>query len=546
MGERVFGLAFERRRDHEKRRFKPRLLRNEPHDGGLPGRDRPGLVENDVRGVAEVLQRRRVLEENPAAGARTRRDHHGRGGGEPQGARTRNDEDRDGVRERDLEGRTDQKPDGQGKERDADHEGHEDGAHLVGKARDRRFGGGRFVHHADDLRQNRFVPDAGRAGGHVAGRDEGRAQHRVALGLFLRTALTRHRGFVEGARAREDHAVDGDGGAGAKHQDVARNHVVAVDEGFLPVLQDHRRGRRELQQSRHGFRGLPLGAGFQVFPDRDQRHDHRGAFEVEAVREVGDHFLVTETQRVRHREDHPEAVEKRRARADRDQRIHVRGAHPERLEAADEEPALEEEDRDREEELQERRNQAVFGVAEPEGERHAHHGAHRNRKERDQQNDRRDEPTVVGLKRFGGFRVGVDRRGGVPGGARRGVRAGDAVARALDRTDDVGPEGRGVRTGRRGDAHRILEEVHRHGVDAVDFRDGALDPRRAGGAGHAGDRHAERFGLGGGDGANRFRLGGCFGGGDGGVRRGRRGDGLVLLVHQVLRLSVENGSCLEG
>ena len=183
--------------------------------------------------------------------------------------------------------------------------------------------------------------------------------------------------------------------------------------------------------------------------------------------------------------DRHHAVDHRRRRTDRDQRIHVGRALEEGLEAHLVVFAVDVGDRKRQQQLGEREDERVCRPVQEMGQRQAHHMPHRDVEKRDQENEGDDQPPLH-VGDLGRHRVGGGRRLRLRAGRSRARVHRGSVAGLLDRMDDGGvARGRLVVV----DRHIVGEQVDRHRPDARDLRHALFHVRRAGGTGHA--RHIE-------------------------------------------------------
>ena len=171
-----------------------------------------------------------------------------------------------------------------------------------------------------------------------------------------------------------------------------------------------------------------------------------------------------------------DAVDRRRRRAERDERVHIRRAVEERLEAHAEELEVHEDHGQQEQELGKREREHILMAQEELGQGPSEHVPHGQVEQGDGEHERHDEPHAHvrrllcgGVFPRGGRRGRTTRRAGSGGGldSRHG-----SVARLLDcRTD---------RSERGGIAvvfhlHRVLQQVHHSVLDAGNTRSRLLD-----------------------------------------------------------------------
>ena len=162
------------------------------------------------------------------------------------------------------------------------------------------------------------------------------ARHDAVPGTLRdRDRLAREHRFVDGARALEHDAVDGQLLPGSHAQrfpdaDTRERHV-----DLAAVLEQAPRGRRREAEQRadRGARAPPR-AQLEHLPEQHERHDHGGGLEVDrnaaAVRAEGSRIQAG-------RERREQAVAPGGSGAERDQREHVELPRPQRAPAAFEE-----------------------------------------------------------------------------------------------------------------------------------------------------------------------------------------------------------------
>src|SRR2546427_209938 len=299
------------------------------HDRGqarLAFGERAGLVYHDGVHFLHPFERLGVLDEHAGGGAPTGPDHDGHRRCQPERAGTSDNQYCDGVHQRVGQARlrAEERPNREGDDGGQDHRGHKVRGNHVRQPLYGRAAALRLAHHAHDPRQQRvradsFGPDHQRSGA------VDRAAREPAAGTFFDgDGLARYHRFVHGARSFEPYAVYGDPLAGAHSQAVARGNAVKRDVAFASVVQDYaRRFGREAQQGFDGARGPAARLELEHLPEQDQRSNGRGGFEVDRDLAVG----AAERRRENSRNERGDkAVKIRRARADGDQREHVRAA----------------------------------------------------------------------------------------------------------------------------------------------------------------------------------------------------------------------------
>ena len=104
-----------------------------------------------------------------------------------------------------------------------------------------------------------------------------------AAGMFFyRDRFAGDHGFVDGAAAFEDDAIDGNFFAGAYAEFVAGLDVFERDVFFCALApRSARRFRREIEESSDGGAGAAAGAEFQDLAEQDECGDGGRGFEVD-------------------------------------------------------------------------------------------------------------------------------------------------------------------------------------------------------------------------------------------------------------------------
>ena len=259
----------------------------DPNQRGLTQRQRPGFVEDDNLHGLRAFQRRRVTDQDAAAGGHAGADHDRGRRCESQRAGAGDHQHRHRIQNRHRGGRPGDDPCRQRHHRDDQHHGDEHRADPVRQTLNRRFRGLGVLHQPHDAGQQglganrRGFDDQVTVGIDGAGRDG------IADRVIDRQAFARQHGCIDRAAALTDAAIDGDAFAGA-HDD----HVAAADGrdrevDFHPVTPDaggvgahaHQRGDR-------CHRAAPR-PGFQPFAGQYERDQQGGGLEIKPVRLAG-------------------------------------------------------------------------------------------------------------------------------------------------------------------------------------------------------------------------------------------------------------------
>ena len=425
-------LALERIREAQQLLRRDALRWEDVRHLRLAGRDRAGLVERDNFDAARLLEARRRLEQDAVLRAEAAAHHDGDRCREAERTRAADDEHRNAARQRVANRLPDQEPHDRRHKRDPDDRRDEHAGHFIRDLRDWRFRRRRVGDHLDDLRERRVLADARRAAAEEAGLVDRRGRDRVARRLVRRDALAGQRRFVDRARALEHHAVHWDALARPHNKYIVPLHLFDRHGDLLPVADNGGRLRRELHQAFQCIRRLALRSRFEHFTDRDERQNHRRGLKIEVHHVVHDGVHVAAHLRAGHREQCVGAVHECRRRAKGDQRVHIRRAVPQALEAADEKFLVDDHDDDRQQQLCQTHRHVVV-IVEARQRPAPHHVPHREVHQYDQKSDRPDEPPLQRGRRMILERLFVLRHAR---GLLRHALFARAVARLLHRTDD--------------------------------------------------------------------------------------------------------------
>ncbi len=406
--------------------------------------ERAGLVDDEARQAARLLQRCGVADDDTHLRAASRAHHDRRRRGESQRAWTGDHEHRHGVHERAR--RIVGEPPHREERHDRDgHDGRdEDARDTVGETLDRRLRALRLRDEAHDAREQRGAADP-RGLALEQAILVGRTREDLGAGRFRhRYALTRQRGLVDAGAAVADDPVHGDVLAGTDDEAVAGHDLVERNVDNDAIATHVRILRLQAQQAFERRRRACLGARFQQLAEQHQR-DHGGAgLEVDVL--------------VQRERGHDRAECPGHRRAEHDQHVHVRAAAAQRVPRADiEAPADIELDGGGEQKLQPARHDLLVRGAR-EHRQHLREERHREERGHDElaleRRVRRSLARLVLGARLCGIQADVrvitgpfdggDQRGGI--GLRRielrhgrlgrevhrGVRAGNAVQHLLD------------------------------------------------------------------------------------------------------------------
>jgi len=233
-------------------------------------RQRAGFVHGKGVEFGEILDGFGVADEDAHLRAATDADHHAHGRGEPECARTGDDEygNRigDGVSEPWL--RSEKEPNNKRKRGNREHRRYEPPRDLVGQRLNGSAAALGLRHKIYDLREHRFA--ANTLGLH---HNPARCVHRATRNFhtddFLhRQRLAREHGFINGCAALHDFAVHGNFFARSHAQEVAGMHV--IKRHILVARGRYAAGGlgRQTEQCLDRAAGALAGAEFEL-PDRE-------------------------------------------------------------------------------------------------------------------------------------------------------------------------------------------------------------------------------------------------------------------------------------
>ena len=315
------------------------------------GGDSAGLVEHDGLDLAGSFHRDGGLKEYPVLCTHAVADHYRDRRRKAEGAGAADNEHGYAAREREADAPAEQQPHNECDDRDGYDCRDEHAGDLIGDLRYRRLGRGGFADHFDDLAESRVLADAQCAAADIAVLVHGRGGDLITLGLVDGDALAGQRRFIDRAAALDNNAVNGDALTRTHGKDIVLLEQLYRDLALGVALDDRGGLGRELHEPAQGVGRLALGARFKHLADGDERQDHGGGLKVEVHHIAHDGFLVPAHLSAGHGKERIGAVNKRGAGAERDERIHIRCAVHESLEAADEELLIDDHDDHRQQQL---------------------------------------------------------------------------------------------------------------------------------------------------------------------------------------------------
>ena len=290
-------------------------------DARFPFRQRAGLIHDEGRHFLHQLDGAGVLDQDTGMRAAAHADHDRHWRGQAERARTRDDQNSNGVDDRVGEARLGTEPDprDESNQRRKQNRRHEITGDSVRETLDGRAAALRFGNHPHDLGENGFVADALGFHNETAGVVERAANHFVARRFFDGERFAGNHRLVHGGAAFGYAAVDWNFFAGTNAELIAGFHFGERQIAFFSIAHDARGLWCEIEQTTDRVSGAPARAQFQDLADQNQHGDHRGGLEIKTG------LLV-----VRHRVREQAREEKRHATvgpgdadADGDERKHV-------------------------------------------------------------------------------------------------------------------------------------------------------------------------------------------------------------------------------
>ena len=443
------------------------------HQPGLAHGQRARLVKRHGVHPVRHLQRLHVLDQNAVLRRHARARHDGRRCGQPQGTGAGNHQHCHGMNQRGFRARTCPQPAQQRDQCQPQHHGHEHGRNLVHQPLQRRLGGLRVFHQADDLGQHGFRPHRLHLHHDAAIAVDGAARQPAAQLARRRQRLARQHRFIYLRLPLGHHAIGRNALTGAHHQPVAHHHLGHGHVHLAGFRQQVHHIRPQGVQRADGSGGLPLGPRLQPLAQQYQRDHHGRRLKVQ-VRHVAGVVGRGEPQ--------PHRQAPARAGAHRHQQIHVAAQRLGRRPACFVKPRPQNElHRRGQQKLHPRRQHPVLAK------QVAQHGQHQGRRKR--------QPHRHGQEARPGR--GVLRRIGGIGRARLVARIAHRPPHQCLQGSGVGAIGHGV-----GNARRLGGQVHRGILHAGYLAQRAFHTAHAARAGHAANAQVQRLGPFGG------RLGG--------------------------------------
>ena len=144
------------------------------------------------------------------------------------------------------------------------------------------------------------------------------------------------------------------------HYNIIYYHFFDRNLHFSAISYDHRRLRRQIHQLADRIAGAPFGAGLQELAHGNQRQDRAGRFKVYIHAEIRNQLPVAVPHPVAHGKNGVYAVGHGSRRADRHQRIHIRGALCQAAEAHRKKLAVHIQNRQQQQKLGKRKGYRVF------------------------------------------------------------------------------------------------------------------------------------------------------------------------------------------
>ena len=307
-GDRVLGGVLHRRRQPERV-----AVAGHVGDRERPGGDGAGLVEHDRVDRTRRLEHLRPADQDAQLGAAAGADQERHRRRQAERARARDDQHRDGVRERHVGRGAGREPGDQRARGDHEHDRDEHRGDAIGEALHGGLPRLRLLDQAADPCDRRVGADAGRLDHQPPADVHGRARHGVVRLHLDRDALAGQQRAVDGGVSLAHDAVGRDQLTRPDHEHVA-DRELRERYAVLAIVVDHGHvadatGRKRAQRTRcPAFR-----ARLEIPADQDEQRHAGGHLEVEVVGP-------------RRHEQRDQRPAERRRDPDRDQRVHGRRA----------------------------------------------------------------------------------------------------------------------------------------------------------------------------------------------------------------------------
>ena len=474
-GERMLGALLHGRGQREERGCGPAVERNDVGDGRFAPGDGAGLVEDDSIETVRLFQSLRTLDQDTELGPPARADHDRRRSGQPQAARTGDDEHGHEDLQGESQTRAAQQPGSPGQQGDADHRGHEVPGDHVGQPGDGRLSLLGILDQADDLRQDRVAAHAGGAHGQQPFFVDAAADHPVPFFLGHRQGLASEHRLIHGRTAVDHLAVGGHSLARAHAQQVASLDLGGGNGALLAVDDYSGVARLQVDQRLDRLAGAVLGQRLQIAAQKHQGDD--GGYS----REIGVEGGAPAQGHVRQT---PGTEQEGSGRAHGDQRKHIGPTVQQGAGAVGVDAAADPEHRQHEQQVHKADAQRVARKGQSIGHGQAGHAAHLQDEEGNPEDSCGNQRASLGLDL--GLLATLPVFGDI-------VPLDDLEPRVDDGLLDIAqPQAAAVVL----DPGLFSGQVDLDLGDAVELGHLALDPPHAGCAGHAANAQGDRAGSG--------------------------------------------------
>ena len=373
---RMLALCFQRQGVFKQFPFRYATFRQNIGHTRFAGSDGAGLIQRHDLNASRFFQRSGGFEQNAVLGAQAAAHHDRYRRSQTQCAGAADDQHGNAPCQRIAYFFAKQQPDNGGNDGNSNDRRHENARNLIGDFGDGRFGRRSIRYHLNDLRKGGVLADPSGAAFQEARLIDRGGGHAVAGAFVRRDTLTGQRSFIHRAGSFQHHAVHRNAFARTNRKHVVLLYLLHGDSHFHSVPKQMGCLGSQLHQAFQCVCGFALGTGFQCFAYGDQGQDHGGGLKVE-IHHVGhDRVHIAPYLRARHGEKSVGAVNERRRRAQRHQRIHVRRTVPQALETADKEFLVDDHDDNGQKHLSQAHGHMIVIVEG--GQRPApHHMAHR-------------------------------------------------------------------------------------------------------------------------------------------------------------------------
>ena len=184
--------------------------------------------------------------------------------------------------------RSEKIPEAKGEKGNNNDRGNKIAGHLVGEFLDRCSRALCLGDHVDNLGKHGVAADFLGPHGQCAGRVDCGPYYLVALLFFDRHGFTCDHGFIDQARAAQNHTIDRHLLSWTNPEGITHLNLIQGNIYFFPIVRYFSCVfRRKPQECFNGCSGLSPCSEFQHLPQKNQCDDHRSRFKIDTHRAIG-------------------------------------------------------------------------------------------------------------------------------------------------------------------------------------------------------------------------------------------------------------------